>query len=128
MVEYTSDQLDTIFHALSDPTRRGMLAALQDGPSTIGDLAEPHAMSLAAASKHVKKLEAAGLIEREVVGRVHHCRLTPEALKAAGNWIKAYERFWTSRLDILEDLLKAEDEMNDNQRQKKEGWDHANDE
>ena len=85
-------------------------------------------MSLAAASKHVKKLEAAGLIEREVVGRVHHCRLTPEALKAAGDWIKAYERFWTGRLDILEDLLRAEDAKTVKQHQKKEGWDHANDE
>ena len=128
MVEYTSDQLDTIFQALADPTRRGMLAALAGGPSTISDLAEPHAMSLAAASKHVKKLETAGLIEREVVGRVHHCRLTPEALKAAGDWIKTYERFWTSRLDILEELLKAEDKMKDNEQYKKEGWGHANDE
>ncbi len=128
MVEYTSNQLDTIFHALADPTRRGMLSALTDGPSTISDLAEPYAMSLAAASKHVKKLEAAGLIEREVVGRVHHCRLTPETLKAAGDWIKTYERFWTSRLDILEGLLKAEDEMKGVNQQKKEGRDHANDE
>ena len=127
MVEYTSDQLDTIFQALADPTRRGMLAALADGPSTISDLAEPYVMSLAAASKHVKKLETAGLIEREVVGRVHHCRLTPDALKAAGDWIKTYERFWTSRLDVLEELLKAEDEMKD-RKHKKEGWDHANDE
>lgn len=128
MVEYTSDQLDTIFQALADPTRRGMLAALTDGPSTISDLAEPYVMSLAAASKHVKKLEAAGLIERQVVGRVHHCRLTPEALKAAGDWIKTYERFWTSRLDILEGLLKTEDEMKDTEQQKKKEWDHANDE
>lgn len=128
MVEYTSDQLDTVFHALADPTRRGMLAALSNGPSTIGDLAEPYDMSLAAASKHVKKLEAAGLIEREVMGRVHHCRLTPGQLKAASEWLQTYERFWNARLDALEAALRADEDSLPEPANDKRGIDHANDE
>lgn len=128
MVEYTSDQLDTVFHALSDPTRRGMLSALQTGPSTISDLAEPYAMSLAAASKHVKKLEAAGLIEREVVGRVHTCKLTPGTLKAARDWLQSYEKFWSARLDALEAALLADDAELPTAANDKRGIDHANDE
>ncbi len=133
MVEYTADQLDTVFHALSDPTRRGMLAALSAGPSTISDLAKPYQMSLAAASKHVKKLEAAGLIDREVIGRVHHCRLTPEKLRAARDWLQTYERFWSGRLDALEAALDGHNQtVNEGSipsaANDKRGIDHANDE
>lgn len=128
MVEYTSDQLDTVFHALADPTRRGMLAALATGPSTISDLAKPYDMSLAAASKHVKKLEAAGLIEREVEGRVHHCRLSPERLRAARDWLQTYEHFWNSRLDALEAALKGDEAGLPMPANDKRGIDHANDE
>lgn len=128
MVEYTSNQLDTVFHALADPTRRGMLAALGSGPSTISDLAKPYDMSLAAASKHVKKLEAAGLIEREIVGRVHHCRLSPEKLKAARDWLQSYERYWNTRLDALEAALNADEETLPTPANDKRGMDHANDE
>ncbi len=128
MVEYTSDQLDTVFHALADPTRRGMLAALGAGPSTIGDLAKPYDMSLAAASKHVKKLEAAGLIEREVAGRVHHCKLSPERLRVASEWLRSYEHFWNSRLDALEAALNAGEDKMPVPANDKRGIDHANDE
>jgi DNA-binding transcriptional ArsR family regulator len=109
MVEYNESRLDAVFHALGDPTRRHMLRALaRHGECTVGQLAEPFRMSLAAGSKHVKALEGAGLIRREVRGRTHLCRLEPEPLKAAMDWIGHYERFWTQRLDHLERLLRQE--------------------
>ena len=109
MVELDPPQLDGVFHALGDATRRRMLRELADGERTVSQLAEPFAMSLAAASKHVKVLENAGLIRREVRGRTHLCRLDPGPLASAQRWLKIYERFWTDRLDILERLLRAED-------------------
>ncbi len=109
MVEYQTSQLDTIFHTLGDATRRRMLARLAIGHCTVSELAEPHSMSLAAASKHIKSLEAAGLITREVQGRTHTCRLNAGPLANAHDWLAFYEKFWTSRLDVLEALLKAED-------------------
>jgi DNA-binding transcriptional ArsR family regulator len=109
MAESESPRLDAIFHALGDPTRRSMIRDLALGERSVGDLAEPHDISLAAASKHVKALEAAGLIRREVHWRTHTCRLNPEALAAAHDWLESYRRFWTDRLDILEDLLRQED-------------------
>lgn len=108
MVEHNAAQLDIVFHALGDPTRRQMLRELCQGDRTVGQLAEPFAISLAAASKHIKALEAAGLIHREVRGRTHHCRLAPERLAQAHGWLSYYERFWTGRLDILERLLREE--------------------
>jgi DNA-binding transcriptional ArsR family regulator len=101
--------LDSVFHALGDATRRRMLRDLADGERTVGQLAEPFAMSLAAASKHIKALEHAGLIRREVRGRTHLCRLAPGPLATAHHWLSFYERFWTTRLDVLEQLLRAED-------------------
>src|ERR1700754_2396572 len=109
MVELLAPELTPIFHALSDSTRRKMLLELADGERTVGQLAEPFAMSLAAASKHIKALEAAGLIRREVRGRTHVCRLDPGPLASAHEWLSFYERFWTSRLDLLEQLLRDED-------------------
>ena len=108
MVEHDS-HLDTVFHALSDPTRRGMLARLALGEKSVGELAEPFAMSFAGASKHVKVLEEAGLIRREVRGRTHICRLEPGPLASADAWLRHYERFWTGRLDTLERLLREDD-------------------
>ena len=75
----------------------------------MGQLAEPFAISLAAASKHIKALENAGLIRREVRGRTHLCRLDPGPLASAHQWLSFYERFWTDRLDVLERLLREED-------------------
>ena len=109
MVEHDSLQLDTIFRALGDATRRGMLARLSLGERSIGELAEPFAMSLAGASKHVKVLEEAGLVRREVRGRTHFCRLEPGPLASADHWLRHYERFWTGRLDALEQLLRDDD-------------------
>lgn len=108
MVEH--EPLDAVFHALGDVTRRRMLRELAAGERTVGQLAEPFAMSLAAASKHVKALEAAGLIRREVRGRAHHLRLEPGPLAAASGWLGFYERFWTDRLDTLERLLREDAE------------------
>ncbi|WP_232823471.1 helix-turn-helix transcriptional regulator [Dyella sp. C9] len=101
--------LDDVFHALTDPTRRAMLRDLAGGERNIGELAAPFAMSLAAASKHVKVLERAGLVRRLVKGRTHLCRLEVAPLAAAGEWLRFYEPFWMDRLDALEALLKAED-------------------
>ena len=109
MVELSEHPLDTIFHALGDQTRRRMLAALSKGELSVGELAEPFAMSLAAASKHIKVLETAGLIRREVQGRTHLCRLEPGPLAGAHQWLSDYEHFWAGRLDVLERLLRAED-------------------
>lgn len=105
MVERREVGLDAVFHALGHVTRRRMLRALAEGECTVGQLAEPFRMSLAAASKHVKALEVAGLIRREVRGRTHHCRLEAGPLSAANEWLRFYEQFWTARLDRLEDLL-----------------------
>ena len=110
MVELQAPELDTVFHALGDATRRRMLSELARGELTVGQLAEPFAISLAAASKHIKALENAGLIRREVRGRTHLCRLEPGPLASAHEWLGFYERFWTARLDVLERLLRMEDE------------------
>lgn len=109
MVELLAPQLDTVFHALGDATRRQMLRDLVQGERTVGQLAEPHKMSLAAASKHIKALESAGLIRREVRGRTHWCQLAPGPLAGAHEWLSFYEQFWTDRLDALERLLHADD-------------------
>src|ERR1700737_1148691 len=109
MVELEMPQLDSVFHALGDATRRRMLRELASGERTVGQLAEPFAISLAAAPKHIRGLENAGLIRREVRGRTHLCRLDPGPLASAHQWLSFYERFWTDRLDVLEQLLRAED-------------------
>lgn len=112
MVELSPSQLDAVFHALGDPTRRRMLAQLAGGERSVGQLAEPFAISLAAASKHVKALENAGLIRREVRGRTHVCRLEPGPLASAHEWLAFYERFWTDRLNLLDRLLREDDARN----------------
>ena len=109
MVELQAPHLNTVFHALGDATRRQMLRQLSDGERTVGQLAEPFAISLAAASKHIKVLENAGLIRREVRGRTHLCRLDPGPLANAQEWLSFYERFWTGHLDVLERLLREDD-------------------
>ncbi len=87
-----------------------MLRRLANGAASIGDLGAPFDMTFAAASKHVKVLERARLVRREVRGRTHLCSLDPEPLHAGMEWIRFYERFWSERLDILEDLIRAETE------------------
>lgn len=100
--------MNSIFHALGDATRRQMIRALANGERSVSELAQPFSISLAAASKHIKVLESAGLIRREVRGRTHLCRLEPGPLAGAHAWLSFYERFWTERLDALERLLHEE--------------------
>lgn len=109
MVESNSDRLDAVFRALADPTRRAMVRNLARQPRSVGELAEPFEISLAAASKHIKVLEGAGLVQRDVQGRTHVCRLDARPLHAGMEWMRHYEQFWNQRLDALEELLRAED-------------------
>jgi DNA-binding transcriptional ArsR family regulator len=104
------NRLDTTFQALSDPTRRGMLASLALGERSIGELGEPFAMSFAGAAKHVKVLESAGLIDRRKDGRKQICSLRAEPLAEAERWLKQWEQFWTVRLDRLEALIDSDKE------------------
>jgi DNA-binding transcriptional ArsR family regulator len=101
------NRLDTLFHALADPTRRGMLAQLALGETSIGELAEPYRMTLAGASKHVKVLESAGLVARKKMGRTHWCSLNAKPLEEAERWLRQWEKFWTVRLDRLEAAIDA---------------------
>jgi DNA-binding transcriptional ArsR family regulator len=109
MVNSESPRLDAVFHALADPTRRALLRSLAAQPLTVGELAGPFAISLAAVSKHLKVLEAAGLVRRSVQGRVHTCSLDAQPLHAGMEWLRHYEKFWNRRLDALQALLEAED-------------------
>lgn len=109
MVELSPPGLDTVFHALGDATRRAMLRDLSAGARTVTQLAAPHAMSLAAASKHIKALEAAGLVRRQVRGRTHLCRLDPGPLATAREWLGFCEPFRTDRLAVLDRLLREAD-------------------
>lgn len=109
MVELQTSRLDAVFHALGDPTRRRMLRVLADGERSVGQLAEPFAISLAAASKHIKTLENAGLVRRDIRGRTHMCRLDPGPLASAHAWLDVYAHFWTGRLDVLEQVLRRKD-------------------
>ncbi|HKA90684.1 MAG TPA: metalloregulator ArsR/SmtB family transcription factor [Haliangiales bacterium] len=105
MVEQRADALSVVFRALGDPTRREMVRRLSSGERTVGELAAPFRMSLAAASKHVKVLERAGLVRRTVLGRTHSCRLHARGLAGAQRWLSFYERFWSERFDALDELL-----------------------
>ena len=98
--------MDSVFHALAHGARRDMLGRLAGHELTVGELAEPLAMSLAAASKHIKVLERAGLVRRTVDGRRHVCRLEAAPLASASAWLRFYERYWTGRLDALEELFR----------------------
>lgn len=100
--------MDAVFHALAHGARRDMLGRLADGELTVGQLAGPLAMSLAAASKHIKVLEGAGLVRRTVDGRRHVCRLDPAPLADATAWLRFYERHWNERLDALEAMFRAD--------------------
>lgn len=102
--------MDVVFHALAHDARRAMLRRLAGNELTVGELAEPLTMSLAAASKHVKVLERAGLVHLTVDGRRHVCRLEAGPLASAWAWLHFYERYWSERLDALEGLFQAESE------------------
>ncbi|MGD2110674.1 MAG: metalloregulator ArsR/SmtB family transcription factor [Phycisphaerae bacterium] len=101
-----SDRLDAVFSALADPTRRAILTRLSRGSSTVSELAAPFDMSLPAVSKHLKVLERAGLLRRDVEGRVHHCRLEAGTMKDAADWINRYRAFWERQFAALEKYLE----------------------
>lgn len=100
------DNLSTTFAALSDPTRRAILARLTQGEATVGELAEPFSMSLPAVSRHLRVLQAAQLIERRVDAQWRMCALRAEPLREAANWIEDYRNFWNGRLDKLAAYLQ----------------------
>jgi DNA-binding transcriptional ArsR family regulator len=103
--EVNQAAMDVVFHALASQARRDMLGRLAGGELTVGQLAAPLTMSLAAASKHVQVLERAGLVRRRVAGRQHVCSLDPAPLASASAWLRFYEHFWNERLDALQELL-----------------------
>jgi DNA-binding transcriptional ArsR family regulator len=102
----TTDQLSNTFAALSDPTRRAILARLALGETSVTELAEPFEMSMPAISKHLKVLERAGLIARGRDAQWRPCRLKPQPLKDASDWLEHYRRFWEQSFDRLEDYLR----------------------
>jgi DNA-binding transcriptional ArsR family regulator len=108
MVKYNREAIDCIFHALADPTRREIIEMVAVRDRRASELASSFDMSFPAVSKHLKILEGAGLIGRDVQGRVHRFRLRTKAMKQAHDWIHDYEKFWRSNLDRLDAFLKQE--------------------
>jgi DNA-binding transcriptional ArsR family regulator len=102
---YQSPALDLMFHALADPSRRLMLDRLTHGPATVSDLARPFAMTLPAVAQHLRVLEDSGLVASQKVGRVRTCRVEPQALRTAEQWISERRTTWEQRLDRLGDHL-----------------------
>src|SRR6202022_572129 len=106
MVKYSPKMLNRTFAALADPTRRRILAHLARGDRCVTDLAQPHAMSLPAVSKHLRVLEKAGLLRRRRYGRVHEMQLEAKPLKEAAQWVEKYRKFWEGSLDRLVEYLE----------------------
>ena len=116
MVNNLDRALDRTFSAVSDPTRRAILARLARGEATVTELAAPFqsTKSLPAISRHLRILEQAGLMRRRKVGRTHHCRLVADPLSDAAAWLAAYQRFWEAQLSALDNYLsKPETESAD---------------
>jgi DNA-binding transcriptional ArsR family regulator len=99
------NQLDQVFHALADPTRRGMVERLVRGPATVSELSRPLTISLPAVLQHLQVLEVSGLVRSEKAGRVRTCRIEPDALRAAEAWVTGQRTVWETRLDRLGDYL-----------------------
>ncbi len=106
MVNSKTHQLDLIFHALSDSTRRAILRDISREEMSVGQIAKPHKMSLAAVSKHLKVLESAHLIERKKQGSFQIVSLNADTLKTAEEWLAYYQQFWASRLEALQEFLE----------------------
>jgi DNA-binding transcriptional ArsR family regulator len=106
MVNYSLEQLDPVFAALSDGTRRAILSRLTRGEATISEIAQPFRTSLPAISKHIKVLEEAGLVARRKDGRTNHLRLVASPLKSAAQWLDQYQGFWEAQFDSLERFLE----------------------
>jgi len=103
-------ELDMVFHALADPSRRVMVERLTRGPASVSELAEPLAMSLPAVVQHLQVLETSGLVRSEKVGRVRTCRIVPKTLTSAEQWITQRRSIWERRLDRLGDFLGEQPE------------------
>jgi DNA-binding transcriptional ArsR family regulator len=110
MVEYLSLELDRTFQALANPTRRAILMMLTQKRATVLEIAERFDMSLNGVSKHLKVLEQAGLIHREIQGRMHYCSLEAEPLREAESWLDYYRPYWEKRLDALETFIEERKE------------------
>lgn len=104
------DELNRLFHALADRTRRAILHRLAQGPTRISDLAKPFDMSLAAVGKHIRLLESVGLVRRRIVGRNHICALDADAMRAADDWLAFYRGYWSGSLDALADYVESMDD------------------
>lgn len=102
------ERLDAVFHALADTTRRRIVDRLARGPTSVGELASPFSISLAAISKHLYVLEAAGVVRREREGRFQRCRLDPEGLDEVSRFIEHYRTFWKDTLEQLAEYLEGE--------------------
>jgi len=108
------EDLDRVFRALSDQTRRALLSRLTEGSAMVTELAKPFDMSLPAVGKHLRVLEKAGLVQRTISGRVHNCTLNALPLKDAGQWLVHYQKFWGETLDSLSEYIwsDADNEKN----------------
>jgi DNA-binding transcriptional ArsR family regulator len=112
--------IDTIFQALSDPTRRTMIERISRGPTSVSELAQPLEMSLSAVVQQLRLLEASGLVRTEKTGRVRICRIEPEALRTAEGWIAERRATWERRLDRLANYLgEGATSKNNGDRRKK---------
>src|SRR5262252_3999544 len=111
MVQFKESQLDAVFAALADSTRRSVLRQLEHGACSVTELAQPHGMSLTGFMKHLAVLEAAGLIARSKEGRVVSCELDAAPMQEAAMWMARYERFWNERLDALGRYLYHQEEV-----------------
>jgi len=106
-----SDELDSVFVALADPTRRAVLRHLGGGPATVGELARPHPMTLPSFMKHVRTLEACGLIRTAKAGRVRTCTLDRRRLAVVDDWLAEQRRVWEARTDRLERLVTNQEDQ-----------------
>lgn len=122
-----SEALDATFQALADPTRRAILTRLAAGDASVGELAEPFAISMPAISRHLKVLESAELISRHKDAQWRRCHLRPEKLKPAADWISEYRKFWDNQFDALahylQNIRKSEEEKDDRRPSKRSGND-----
>lgn len=121
MVKHSDEQLNGTFAALSDPTRRAILAHLAEGEAQAGDLAAPFGISLPAISKHLKVLEKAQLIRRRREGRNHRFTVNPQPMQAAMSWVEQYRVFWEQQLGALERYLESTSSTNSSNNNKEEG-------
>ena len=108
MVRISEQQLDRVYGAIADPTRRAILSVLAGGEQRVGGLADRFSISFNGVSKHVKVLERAGLVQRRIQGRQHWLRLRPQPLRQAAHWLEHYRAFWDNRLEALEAFLVRE--------------------